>query len=75
MYLLYLHTVHNIMYLQSFAACVVPIFIAYMSLLPAARSFKKDKKKTAPRSSTTPYVQCTTPVVSNCHAGGALVAQ
>lgn len=65
MYLLYLHTVHT-SYMYFFAACVVPVFIAYM--LPA-RSFKK-KKKTAPRSSTTPYVQCTTSVVSYCHAGG-----
>lgn len=45
MYLLYLHPVHNIMYLQSFAACVVPVFIAYM--LPA-RSFKKKKQNRPP---------------------------
>lgn len=70
MYLLYLHTVHT-SYMYFFAACVVPIFIAYMSILPVPPlAPSKKKNKTAPRSSTTPYVQCTTSVVSYCHAGG-----
>jgi len=33
-------------YMYFFAACVVPVFIAYM--LPAARSFKKEKEKNRP---------------------------
>lgn len=55
MYLLYLHTVHNIMYLQSFAAsymyffaaCVVPVFIAY-STCPSYPPLAPSKGKKPP---------------------------
>lgn len=64
-------------YMYFFAACVVPVFIAYISLLPARSLLQKEKQNRPPEQY---YSICTVhyfgSLLLSCRGGGrALVAQ